>query len=74
MVYWNGAEAAPGLRRFLSNANCGEKNNESGPQREGQSGFRKQEFFFFFFGLKVQMTDLYSCCFNSALKVLFQGS
>ena len=29
---------------------------------------------FFFFGLKVQMTDLYSCCFNSALKLLFQGS
>ena len=44
---WNGAETALGLRRFLPNANCGEKKIESGAKREGQSGFRKQDLFLF---------------------------
>ena len=48
---WNGAEMAFGLRygdcRFLPNANCSEKNLESGAKREGQAGFRKQDIFFF---------------------------
>ena len=56
---WNGAETALGLRLLLPNANCGEKKIESGEKREGQSGFRKQDiFFFFFFCLKVQMTKI----------------
>ena len=55
---WNGAESALGLRRFLPNANCSEKKNESGEKREGQSGFRKQDIFSFF-GLKVQTTKIY---------------
>ena len=50
---WNGTETALGLCygdcRFLLNANCGEKNVESGAKREGRSGFRKQDIFFFFF-------------------------
>ena len=48
---------ALGVRRFLPNANCGEKQFESGSKREGQSGFRKQDIFCF--GLKVQMTKIY---------------
>ena len=48
---WNGAETALGLRygdcRFLSKANCGEKNLQSGAKGEGRLGFRKQDIFFF---------------------------
>ena len=47
----NGTETTLGLRyrdcRFLPNANCGEKNFESGAKREGRSGFRKQDIFFY---------------------------
>ena len=55
---WNGTEMALGLRygecRFLPNANCGEKNFESGAKQEGRSGFRKQDIFF---GLNCERTD-----------------
>ena len=48
----NGAKPALGLRygdrRFLPNVNCGEKHLQSGAKGEGRSGFRKQDFFFFF--------------------------
>ena len=47
---WNGTETALGLHygdcRFIPNANCGEKNFESGAKQEGRSGFRKQDIFF----------------------------
>ena len=47
---WNGTEMALGLCyrdcRFLLNANCGEKNFESGTKREGRSGFWNQDFSF----------------------------
>ena len=46
---WNGAETALDLRyedcRFLPNANCGEKNFQSGAKWEGRLGFRKQDIF-----------------------------
>ena len=48
---WNGTETALVLRYrdcwFLPNANCGENKVESGAKREGRSGFRKQDIFFF---------------------------
>ena len=48
---WNGTETALVLHygdcRFLPNANCGEKNFESGAKQEGLSGFRKQDIIFF---------------------------
>ena len=67
--WWNGTETVLGLRYedcwFLPNANCGEKNFESGAKREGLSGFRKQDIFFF--GLSsvtiyLQLNDSESKC------------
>ena len=72
---WNGTETALILRygdcRFLPNANCGEKNFESGAKREGRSGFRKQYiFFFFFFFLPYNHIEaLHKCLSQCAQKV-----
>ena len=47
---WKRTETALVLRygdcRVLPNANCGEKNFESGAKREGRSGFRKKDICF----------------------------
>ena len=43
----NSAGLRYGDCRFLPNTNCDEKNFESGAKREGRSGFRKQDIFFF---------------------------
>ena len=56
---WNGTETALVLRyrdcRFLPNAYCGEKIFESGAKREGRSGFRNQDIFFFLAWLKLKV-------------------
>ena len=61
---WNGAEKALGLRRFLPNANCGEKKKKKKKMSRGQNGrvsrvSGNKTFFFFFFCLKVQMIKIF---------------